>query len=273
MTRTRHRACPARDACASALSYFAGWWHCEHTQVAGLAQLERMRLVAVRTRDALRVHLALHERAPVVDLVAHLAVVPVQPVVEQREPVRVQRRPAVDVVVRQAARAAMAAGAHFDLARALPRRAALGVAGLRHGRPGHAAPLVQRDGEPLVGVERAPVRPFLRPGHVVGARPVARLARHVEFRPGRLVDPGRGVEVLAQVGRMALGAGEVPVLATRCPMQPIAGLDVLPRVEVKPALASLRLSGASPRQWTAPACARPATRPGIAATDARRMRT
>ena len=133
----------------------------------------------------------------------------------------------------------MTPGTRFYLARALPRRAALGVAGFRHGRPGHAAPLVQRDGEPLVGVERAPVRSFLRPGHVVGARPVTRLARHVEFRPGRLVDAGRGVEVLAEVGRMALGARKVPVLATRCPMQPIAGTDVLPRVEVKPALAAL----------------------------------
>jgi hypothetical protein len=68
-------------------------------RVAGRAQLERVRIVAIRAGDAVRVHPALRERAPVVDLVAHLPVGEVEAFVEQRAAMRVERRLAVHVVV------------------------------------------------------------------------------------------------------------------------------------------------------------------------------
>ena len=58
-----------------------------------------MRLVAIRADDALGVHPALKERAVVVDLVAHLAVVVVQPLLQQREAMAVGERLAVHLVV------------------------------------------------------------------------------------------------------------------------------------------------------------------------------
>ncbi len=215
--------------------------------VAGSAQLQRVRLVAIRAGDALRVHPALHERAPVVDLVAHLPVVPVQAVFEQRQPVRVLRRLAVHVVVRDAAGAAMAARAHPELAGRRPRRAALRVAGLGHRRPGDALALVQRERETLARRERLPVALLVRPRDVAGAGAVAGLARDVDLVPLRIEGAGLRVEVLAQVGRVALGALEVPVLLHAGPVQRIAGLDVLAGIEVEPALAALRLRARIPR--------------------------
>ena len=51
-----------------------------------------MGIVAVAARDAARVHLALHERAPVVHLVALLAVGMVERRGEQRRAIVVQKR-------------------------------------------------------------------------------------------------------------------------------------------------------------------------------------
>ncbi len=209
--------------------------------IAGGAQLQRMRVVAVRACDALRVHPALHERAPVVDLVAHLAIVPVQVVVEQCHAMGVERRLAVHVVVRDPAGAGVAAGAGLDLAGAGSRPAALGIAGRCDGRPRHALALVQRDRQALVRGERLPVALPLCPGDVVRARPVAGLAGDVDLGPRCGERFRRRVEALAQVGRVAFGALEVPVLGDAGPVQRIAGPDLLAGIEVKPALAALRL--------------------------------
>ena len=215
--------------------------------VARSAQLQRVRLVTVRAGDSLRVHPALHERAPVVDLVAHLPVVPVETVLEQCQPVRVLRRLAVDIVVGDAARAAVAPRARLDLAGRRPRRTALRVSGPGHRRPGDTLALVQRDREALARRERLPVALPVRPRDMAGAGPVARLARDVDLVPLRVEGAGLRVEVLPQVGRVALGALEVPVLLQAGPVQRIAGLDVLARIEVEPALAALRLRPRIPR--------------------------
>ena len=51
-----------------------------------------------------------------------------------------------------------------------------------------------------------------RPGDMSRARAVAGLAADVDLRPGRGEAVRRGIVVLAQPGRMALGAHEIPVL-------------------------------------------------------------
>ena len=56
----------------------------------------------------------------------------------------------------------------------------------------------------------------------------------------------RGVVVLVHVGRVALGAHEVPVLRGRVQCSGSVVSDVLLRIEVKPALAALRLRARIP---------------------------
>ena len=251
--RRRHVACRARRA-GRALGVVRVLRRVElRRQMAlgadGVAwgpQLQRVRLVTVRAGDSLRVHPALHERAPVVDLVAHLPVVPVEIVVEERQSMGVERRLAVDVVVGDAAGAAVATRAHLDLAGRRPRRAALRTPGLGHRRPGDALALVERERETLARRERLPVALLVRPRDVAGAGAVARLARDVDLVPLRIEGAGLRVEVLPQVGRMAFGALEIPVLLHARPVQRIAGLDVLARIEMEPALAALRLRARVP---------------------------
>ncbi len=124
--------------------------------------------------------------------------------------------------------------------------AAHGVAGGGDRRPGHAPALVERERQALARRQRLPVALTVRPGDVVRPGAVTGFAGHVDLRPRRAEGPRRGVEVLAQVGRVALGALEVPVLADAGPVQRIAGPDVLAGVEVEPALSALRLRARVP---------------------------
>src|SRR3954454_9993971 len=94
-----------------------------------------MRVMTVRARNSFRVHPALRERSPVVDLVAHLPVVPVEGVVEPRESMRIERRLPMYVIIGETARTPMASRARLDLAGALLWRAPFGVAGFGHRRP------------------------------------------------------------------------------------------------------------------------------------------
>ena len=159
---------------------------------------------------------------------------------------RVLRRLAVHVVVREPRRPPVTARARVDLAIRRARRAAPRRAGLRHRQPLHAAALVERDREPLRRGERLPVALLARPADMGTARAMACLARHVQLRPRRGELLRGRVEALAQVRRMALGAHEVPVLPAAGPVQPVAGLDVLAGVEMEPALPALRLRPAVP---------------------------
>ena len=68
-------------------------------RVAGGVQLQRVRVVAIAAGHALAVHPALEERAVHVDLVEDLAVVVVEPLVEEGHPVRLGQRIAVGVVL------------------------------------------------------------------------------------------------------------------------------------------------------------------------------
>ena len=210
-----------------------------HLQVVGV--------VAVRAGDALRVHPALEERAPVVDLVAHLPVRVVEPLVEEGRAVRFREQLPRPVLLGQEPPPGVAAGAGLHLEAGLeelrrPRDPALGV----H-LPLAAAPLGEADDEARLPLRRLPprLRP-LRPLRVARARAVAGLAGDVDLGEGRLEAVLGEAVALAQVGRVALRALGVPVLRELRPVEHVPVVDTLARVEVEPALPALRLRPAVP---------------------------
>ena len=142
----------------------------------------------------------------------------------------------------------MAHPAGLQLLRRRPGRTAAGVAGGRIDGPGNVLPLVEVDGEAVVAAF-APGQwalLALRPGDVGRAGAVAGFAGDVDLRPGRGIGVFLRVVVLAQLGRMALGALEIPGLIDPCPVQRIAGLELLVGIEMEPALAALVLRPAVP---------------------------
>ena len=126
--RTGRPSSRAHGGGAPASSNFAAQMALAADGVAGRAQLQRMRVVAVGAGHALRVHPALQERAVVVDLVAHLAVGVVEAgsSSEARKPS--PKRLAGVPCVGDLAAARVAARAGLDLARAVARRRAHRVA-------------------------------------------------------------------------------------------------------------------------------------------------
>ncbi len=209
------------------------------------AKLCAVRLVAVAAGHAGREHAALLERAVIVDLVAHLTVGDIEPARQRRHHMGVGQRAPRHPVFGEFAAARMAAAAGLDLlARRRRREVARGIAGLRIDRPGDAAALVEPRQKPHTGIvalaERPPMIPRVGPIHVARTFAVARLAADGDLGEVRREAILRGVVVLAHAGRMTLGAHEIPVLIELRPMQDVVVLDVLFRVEVKPALAALR---------------------------------
>ena len=261
----------------------SAWWWCATAPyfaclvtlvadaVALGAQLQRMRLVAVAAGDALREHLALAKRGVVVDLVQHLAVGLEQARLQQGRHVRLEELLAGAPAFGDPGAAGMADAAGLELLGAGPRRAARGVAGGRVDRPVDALALVEVDREPVVAA-LAPGQPALLPlgpGDVGRAGTVAGLAGDIDLGPGGRVGVRGRIVVLAQLGRVALGAHEVPGLIDAGPVQRIAGVQVLVGVEVEPALAALILRAARPRRCRAPAGGRPGRRSDIAAAGRR----
>ena len=84
---------------------------------------------------------------------------------------------------------------------------------------------------------------------------MTRLAAHADLREARGKAIVGRVIVLAHAGRMALRAHEVPVLVQLGPVQNVVVLDLLVRIEMKPALAAFVLRPAVPgdRQRLQPA--------------------
>src|SRR5262249_19509128 len=72
-------------------------------------------------------------------------------------------------------------------------------------------------------------------------------AADTDLRPGRCVAVVRRIVVLADAGRVALRAHEIPVLIELGPMQDVVMLDVLVRIEMEPALSAFFLRAAIPR--------------------------
>src|SRR5574337_189243 len=92
-------------------------------------------LVAVGAGHALGVHAALREGTPVVDLIPHLPVIPVETLLQQAQAVGVEGRFAVHVVVGDAGSAGVAAGAGVEFA-----TGGAGAAAVRGGAPGRRCP-------------------------------------------------------------------------------------------------------------------------------------
>src|SRR4029453_5269238 len=125
------------------------------------------------------------------------------------------------------------------------RAAANSVAGRRIDRPGHITPFRKVLRQPLGRIvplsKRPPTLPFARPRNVTRSLAVTRLPTHTDLGERRGISVVRHIIVLANAGRVALRAHEVPVLVQLRPMQNVIVLDLLVRVEVKPSLAALLL--------------------------------
>ena len=160
-------------------------------------------------------HLALDERAVLEVLVEDLAVGLVDALVEEDRQVVVEQLRAAVVVVAELGPPRVAGGAELD------QRPVRDPRGAHH--------------EPGVVERRAPHRRHLGPGDVARAGAVAGLAGDVHLRPGGRVGVALRVVALDQVGRVALGAHAVPVLAVARPVQPVGGRDRPARIEEEPA--------------------------------------
>ena len=189
-------------------------------------------------------HLALLERAVIVDLVEHLPVGMVKPADEGGDRVSIGQWLSRYPVLRKfpASRMAQPAGINFP-ARNRRGDTALWIAGFGIGLPGNAVPLVKKDDEPfqrvLISSERPPATLAFRPVDVSGAFAVAGLAADADFRPRRVEAIIGRIVVLLHAGRMALGAHKVPVLIELGPVQYVVVLDLFIGIEMKPALTAL----------------------------------
>jgi hypothetical protein len=114
-----------------------------------------MRLMAVAAGDSGREHLALLERAVVVDFVQHLPVDMVEPAGERRDPMRVRQPSPRDPLLRERAPACVTEPAGFHFLAQRGRRKGVGrvpCAGIN--RRDAIAPLVEANQQPLVRVFR-----------------------------------------------------------------------------------------------------------------------
>ena len=82
------------------------------------------------------------------------------------------------------------------------------------------------DREAVVIDIRAAHRVDLRPLDMRRAGSVTRLAADIDLGPFGLVGVRFGIEVLAEVGRVAFGAHTVPVLAVTRPVEPVTRRNV-----------------------------------------------
>ena len=217
---------------------------CAH-RVALLAEARAVRIVAVRAGHARAVHRALEERAVLVDLVADLAVGVVARALEEAHAIRLLQRLTRQEVAPDRSAARVTSTTRFHLGARRQRHGAPGDGLTRCERPAVAGRVLEGDDEPAQGIGARDA--LARPRDVAGAGAVTGLARHVHVRP-------RGVEavlgqpvVLLEVRRVAVGAHVVPVLQEPGPVEDIAVVDLLSRVQVEPALPAGRRRAAVPR--------------------------
>src|ERR1700688_2564114 len=116
----------------------------------------------------------------------------------------------------------MASRAHLDFAFRMAGRAARGISSDTIDLPGDAAAFIQSDGQTTVRFVAAPIAAPRSPRHMVGSWAVARLAGNVNFRVSGGVSARAEMVVFAHVGRMTVGAHEIPVLVESGPMQWVA---------------------------------------------------
>jgi hypothetical protein len=191
--------------------------------------------------DALLVHAARQERAPVEHLVALLAVGVIETRAQQRRQVVVGERLARAIPVRELPPPRVALGADVELGAGRARRVARGVARRRVDHPGHALALVEGNGQAATGGRGVTFGGIASQRDVVAARAVTGLATDDDLGPCRREAARRRIEILAYAGGVAVGAHEIPVLLALCPVQLVGVRNALVRVKVEPALATLVL--------------------------------
>src|SRR5690606_4406074 len=197
--------------------------------VARYSNAAAVRVVAVRARHQVRVHLALQERARYVDFLANLAVRVVETLGERAQ---VVAREIVgrDVTVRELGPQRMASRAYLDL------RTQCEVDFIRDGQALRRRP---PDGAHVDGETAAfDGLVAIGPGDVRRAGAVAGLAADVDLGPLRVVPVALARVVFRQVRRMTARAARVPVLEGAGPVQRVCVIDLLVGVEAIPALAA-----------------------------------
>src|SRR5215471_834884 len=214
--------------------------------VTGCTQPRGVRLVAVAAGDASREHLALLERAVIVDLVLHLAVGVIEPAREGRDHMRVREPSPGNPVLGELAATGMTKPAGLDLfAHQCRGEVAGGVPRLRVAPPDDIAPFVETNQQTLrrmlTFTERPPALLGARPSDVSGALAMAGLAADADLCPGAGEAVIRRVVILTHPGRVALRAHEIPVLVQLGPMQDVIVLDLLVRIKMEPTLSALLL--------------------------------
>src|SRR5215471_18522391 len=124
------------------------------------------------------------------------------------------------------------------------------VAGPRIDRPRDIVTFVEGDRQALVGIIALPERPpallFVCPGDMSRALSMACLASDADLSRRCGITGVLGVVILANAGRMAFRTHEIPILVQLGPVQDIVMLDLLVRIEMKPALATFLLWPAVP---------------------------
>src|SRR6266851_3952680 len=201
-----------------------------------------MRFVAVAAGHPGRKHLALFERAVVVDLVEHLPVGMIEPASEGRDHVGVGQGLSGNPVLREFSASRVAEPAGLDLpARWRRGDIAMWIAGFGIRLPANAVSLVQKNGKPFarILVLSKPVPLAASPIYVSRAFAVARLATDADFRPNRVEAITGRIVVFLHTGRVALGAHEIPVLIELGPVQYVVVLDLFIGIKMKPALTAL----------------------------------
>ena len=180
-------------------------------------QPRRMRIVAIGAHNALRVHLALQERAVHVHLIAYLPIGKVQFLFEQFGLVVVQEDIARDMIRVDDPAPRVAGCTRLHLL--VRRRKGCGKAR-----------------------RRRVVCSGLRLLHMGFPRSMACFAAHVDFRKGGLIGAGGQVEIALQVGGMAIRTHVIPVHAVARPVEPVRRGDAFVFCEREPPF-TLRIPG------------------------------
>ncbi len=220
--------------------------------VVGDLHLGRVGVVAVGTGDAGRVHLALEEGAPVVDLVLHLSVGVVEALLEEGRVVRLGQELPGQVVLGEQPAPRVTPRAHLVLDTELRRFLRNGDAPLHVHLPAAATPLVESHHQARVPSASRP-RASASSAQATCREPGPWQASQ-ETSISEKVVPKRSCRravVLAPgwwSGTRRTGSSS-SARAVQCST---SRADPLPRVEVEPALPPVpagRLSQAMPRAW------------------------